>query len=225
MSEEKPAKSKGQHSAIDNRWLTPTDIVDLAHRLLGTIDLDPASEPEANELIKASRIITAEEDGLTSSWGDASRIFLNPPGGTLDKAKYPKLHRKYFCTSLPQAFFKVAVDHLWYHKKLNDKHGTILPGTLFFVGFSLEQLATLSRDEDCRAFIESSSVFIPPDRIRFKLSKEVLDSLSEEDRKKKKTASPSHSNFILVWSNERQVLDGLKKFCDETNWLKLQGVL
>jgi hypothetical protein len=219
------SESKGQHSAIDNRWLTPEVPVKLAHRLMGLPDLDPASEPEANELIQAKRFIAAEEDGLLSSWGDASRIFLNPPGGKLDQKRYPDLFKKYSCTSLPQAFFKVAVDHLWYHKKLNDKHGTVLPGTLFFVGFSLEQLATLSRDEDCRAFIESSSVFIPPDRIRFKLSKEVLDSLSEEDRKKKKTASPSHSNFILVWSNEGRVLDELKKFSEETNWLKLQGVL
>jgi len=215
-------KSKGQHSAIDNRWLTPEVPVKLAHQLMGFPDLDPASETEANQLIQAKRFIAAEEDGLLSSWGDASRIFLNPPGGKLDQKKYPNLFKKYSCTSLPQAFFKLAVDHLWYHKKLNDKHGTVPPGTLFFVGFSLEQLATLSRDEDCRAFIESSSVFIPPDR---KLSKEVLDSLPEEDRKKKKTASPSHSNFILVWSNERQVLDGLKQFCEETSWLKLQGVL
>ena len=76
-----------QHSSKSFRWFTPIPLVEAAREVLGTIDLDPASEPEANEIILATRIITEAENALNPNtpWrleGETARKgILNPPGG------------------------------------------------------------------------------------------------------------------------------------------------
>ena len=58
-------------------WYTPQIFVDAVRRVLGDIDLDPASSETANETIQAAKIYTAEDSGLNREW--RGRIFLNPP--------------------------------------------------------------------------------------------------------------------------------------------------
>ncbi len=66
-------------------WQTPADIVERARHVLGGIDLDPASDAEAQKTVRARRYITREENALAAgvNWApDAPvSIFLNPPGG------------------------------------------------------------------------------------------------------------------------------------------------
>jgi len=68
-----------QHSSKTNEHPTPGDIVERARWLLGGFDLDPASTPEFNETVKATRIYTKDDDGLSQPWSGS--VFLNPPGG------------------------------------------------------------------------------------------------------------------------------------------------
>lgn len=58
-------------------WYTPDDYLDAARRVLGTIDLDPASSVIAQERVKAKKYYSAQQDGLSQPW--SGRVFLNPP--------------------------------------------------------------------------------------------------------------------------------------------------
>ena len=52
----------------DFEWYTPLRIIEPARRVLGEIDLDPASCEAANRVVKATRIFTESDDGLTQKW-------------------------------------------------------------------------------------------------------------------------------------------------------------
>jgi len=58
-------------------WYTPAEYVERARRVLGVIDLDPASSPLAQETVKAQRYFCEEDNGLDGEW--RGRIWLNPP--------------------------------------------------------------------------------------------------------------------------------------------------
>lgn len=59
-------------------WYSPTRIVAAAREALGgTIDLDPASCPAANGVVRATQFFTEADNGLTKDWH--GRVWMNPP--------------------------------------------------------------------------------------------------------------------------------------------------
>jgi hypothetical protein len=82
-----------QHSSKSNEAYTPDYIVEASRATLGAIDLDPASCAEAQGVVKAGFWYGQEHDGLRRPWRTrcsigasvGARVFLNPPGGKLDK--------------------------------------------------------------------------------------------------------------------------------------------
>ena len=72
-----------RHSSASVEHYTPVDIVEAAREALGgVIDLDPASNAFANEVVRAKRYFDAEANGLTAAW--RGKVFLNPPGRRCD---------------------------------------------------------------------------------------------------------------------------------------------
>lgn len=61
----------------DNEWATPSKYIESSRLVMGSIDLDPASNDYAQETVKATKYYSSDEDGLAKKWG--GNIFLNPP--------------------------------------------------------------------------------------------------------------------------------------------------
>ena len=78
-STEKPKPANILHSSNSVEWYTPSVYADIARKVMGSIDLDPASSCEANLNIKAERYYTREMDGLSLGWH--GNVWLNPPYG------------------------------------------------------------------------------------------------------------------------------------------------
>lgn len=65
------------NSRNDNEWYTPVEYLESARAVLGTINLDPASNEFANERVQAEMYYTEEDNGLEQEWYGS--IWLNPP--------------------------------------------------------------------------------------------------------------------------------------------------
>lgn len=65
-------------------YYTPVEIVEAARRVMGRIDLDPASSENANKIVKASTFLSAQNDGLSFPWH--GKVWMNHPFGRAEKA-------------------------------------------------------------------------------------------------------------------------------------------
>ena len=65
------------NNSEDNEWYTPVEYLESARAVLGTINLDPASNDFANERVQAEMYYTEGDNGLNQEW--YGNIWLNPP--------------------------------------------------------------------------------------------------------------------------------------------------
>ncbi len=127
-----------QHSSASAEWGTPPEWAARVRHVLGTIDLDPASTPEANAVVQARRIYTEKENGLLQVNRWRGRVFLNPPGGR----------------GLPQKFFAKLLSSY--------RDGSVTAAV--YLGYSLEQLLWIKR----RFYLPAGAmVAVPQSRIKF----------------------------------------------------------
>lgn len=82
------------HLSQSDDWWTPAHIIDDARKVLGVIDLDPASNPKANETVQADHIYTIHNSGLNKRWW--GRVWLNPPYGGRPAENFGRHLIRYF---------------------------------------------------------------------------------------------------------------------------------
>ncbi|MDJ0579059.1 DNA N-6-adenine-methyltransferase [Crocosphaera sp.] len=104
------------HSSKTTEWYTPPHLIELARKVMGKIDLDPASNNVAQKWIKAEKYYTIEDDGLTKIW--TGNVWLNPPYGNGITTKWiDKLLEEYGSMVMPEAIILVrpAVSSRWFN--------------------------------------------------------------------------------------------------------------
>jgi hypothetical protein len=72
---------RGNVRSEDFEWISNRDLIDSAHLLMGSIDLDPASSTTANKYVGATKYYTPKEDGLNDMpWH--GNVYLFPPSSS-----------------------------------------------------------------------------------------------------------------------------------------------
>lgn len=174
-TKQKP-KNVVQHSSESNEHYSPEFIVEPARALMGGIDLDPASCPKANEVVKAGTFYTQEQDGLNYAWvalappqalvtWQPSRVFLNPPGGVVRIGKTP--------------YSNAAI---WWCKLVQEWEAGRVQQAIF-VGFTLEILRNTQVNQ--RVPVQWFHRCYPKERIPF------LDEQGNPQNQ------PGHANLIV----------------------------
>jgi hypothetical protein len=180
---------------------TPEEVVDLAHKVMGGIDLDPASSRAFNKVVKAKRIHSVGRSGLTKEW--KGRVFLNPPGGMCDAKGKRVLRVKgkgYVYEDGKKAKEHFSAACLWWFKLVHEWHCGNVEG--IFMGFSLELLQRAQQyavrddlpwdfsDADKRLAVLPMSFprVVPSKRLKF---------CQEVDGVLKPGTSPTHANVII----------------------------
>lgn len=72
-------------SSESNEWGTPPYIIFSVYKVMGNIDLDPASNYISNRIVKSTTYYTKADDGFNKTW--YGKVFLNPPYGQLNLEK------------------------------------------------------------------------------------------------------------------------------------------
>jgi len=162
---------QARHSAASMEHYTPTEINEAARRLMGAIDLDPASCARANKYVQATKIWTKRDDGLKRPW--SGRLFINPPGG-VSVSDPATGKRKQIAPSLVRPFWeRLASEYL---------AGRVEQA--IWIGFSLEQLQSLQLSADGGLSPLDVPLCFPRRRIRF-----LLPNGQPNPR-------PTHANYI-----------------------------
>ena len=58
-------------------WYTPSELIEAARAVMGSIDLDPASSVAAQQTVQAGQFFTLEDNGLLQDWHGT--LWMNPP--------------------------------------------------------------------------------------------------------------------------------------------------
>jgi phage N-6-adenine-methyltransferase len=97
-------------------WYTPPAIIDRVRRVLGSITLDPATDPIPQSWIRAERYFTQADDGLSKAW--FGRVFLNPPYNGSSGRWAAKLISEYEAGRVEQAIMLINSAHgyAWFEK-------------------------------------------------------------------------------------------------------------
>lgn len=105
------------HSNNQNdEWYTPPEFVESARRVMGEINLDPASNKKANEWIEADEFFSLENSAFLNEWH--GKVWMNPPYSRIIKDFVDKLVDEYDADRVSEAIVVTnnGTDTRWFHR-------------------------------------------------------------------------------------------------------------
>lgn len=149
----KPSTNGILMSSKSDEWNTPSEIVALAEKVLGRIDLDPCCN-DGTPNVPAKSVFRRSDNGLAHEWKGA--VYMNPPYGDAVGAWAEKLVSEYKAGRTKQAIALVAarVDTKWFYK--------FSPFTICFISGRLK-----FGGSDNSATFPSAAIYIGPGRDKF----------------------------------------------------------
>lgn len=122
-------------------WHTPPEYIEAARKVMGTIDMDPASNASAQEVVQASEWYNKEDSGLDYFW--MGNVWLNPPYHVSNKKQGPGIDAfaKNLLHDIEVGFIKQAIflaqnkaDTQWYRSLIEKADATcITTGRINFI--------------------------------------------------------------------------------------------
>lgn len=200
-----------RHSSESNEHYTPPEVVEAARRTLGAIDLDPCTCWAANEIVKATNIMTKETGGHLHPWGCAEkpmRVLLNPAGGLVDehwRQIIKGCNESGACGLAPGHKHRGRQSSAvkWFYK-LAEEYVSRRVHSAIFIGFSVELLQTAQGE-------------VPglPDPVDFPICipKKRLDFISGATMQP--GGSPAHANAIVYMPPLDSIRAGTANFTRE----------
>jgi len=184
--------TNAQHQSATAEHGTPSDILDRVRRVLGGIDLDPASSRVFNRVVKAENYYNERTNGFVRPWG--GKVYLNPPGGSCDARGRRVVLLKdtgfvYLSGKRAPGRPQSAMASWWY--KLAQEWVENRVRAAIFMGFSLEVL------QRTQSFKEAETLPVPLDfpccypRARLRYS-------ALEGKTLKPGNAPTHASVIVL---------------------------
>lgn len=187
MREREAHQQRGQRERR-NEWYSPQNVVDAARRVMGAIDLDPASCVRANEIVRAKKYYDQAADGLIQPWH--GRVWLNPPYDTFAPKFFVKFCDEYAAHRVSMACLLLGVHHLttkWFQQVNNFNAILCLPaGRLKFT-------SSLDRGNPPMHGSAILGIGVNPDLFRYEFGE--LGMISDQFGKPRPTAPPT---LVLV---------------------------
>lgn len=117
----------------DYEYYTPPEIIEAARKVMGSIDIDPASSEEANKIVCASMYWGIGDDGLIKPW--VGNVFLNHPFSRKNNPLWIKKAVKEYMESRAHQLICItfaATSEAWFQPLTEFRQCYLVPRTNYY---------------------------------------------------------------------------------------------
>ncbi len=113
----------------ENEWYTPVQYITAAKKVMGVIDIDPASSELANKTVQAKKFYTARDNGLTKEW--RGKLWMNPPYSSDLIGKFVAKYSEHIGREVSEGIILVnnATETAWFQQLVSVSSAIVFPNS------------------------------------------------------------------------------------------------